>query len=192
MFNVEAVLELFNCYSFIAIPLSIIISVIIAIAGVIPSVFVTGANILFFGPIKGFFISLMGEVIGAYISFYIYRKGFKKQIEKIDINKYRILKGIVNGEGIKAFIFIIEGRVIPFLPSGFITFAAAVSKVDIKNFILATAIGKVPSILLEALVSYDLININENYIRLITTLIFLIIGYIVLKKKIKLWWRLSS
>ncbi|MGL5615134.1 MAG: TVP38/TMEM64 family protein [Sarcina sp.] len=186
MFTIETILELFNNYSFIAIPLSIAISVIIAILGVIPSVFVTGANILFFGSIKGFVISLLGEVIGAYISFYIYRAGFKKQIEKIDINKYRILKGIVNGEGIKAFIFIIEGRIIPFLPSGFVTFAASVSKVRVKDFIIATAIGKIPSILLEALVSYDLININENYIRLIITLVFLIIGYIVLKKKIKL------
>ncbi|SQA14989.1 Uncharacterised protein [Streptococcus agalactiae] len=54
MFSVNDIVNFFNNYSEIAVILSLFISIIIAILGVIPSVFVTGANILFFGPIFGF------------------------------------------------------------------------------------------------------------------------------------------
>lgn len=79
MFSIDSVVELFNQYNNIAVLISLLISIGIALSGVIPSVFVTGANILFFGPINGFLISLLGETIGGYITFKIYRLGFKKK-----------------------------------------------------------------------------------------------------------------
>ncbi len=156
------------------------VSIIIAVAGVLPSFFVTGANIIFFGPIKGFFISLLGEVIGAYVSFYIYRSGFKKKIEEQELDKYKLLKSIVKSEGKKAAILVGESRLLPFIPSGFVTLAASISNINIKEFIIATTIGKIPSIALEALVSYDLININ--YMRLLLTIASIVVIYITLKK----------
>ena len=68
MFSIDSVVELFNQYNNMAIAISLLISVAIALSGVIPSVFVTGANILFFGPINGFLISLLGESIGGYLA----------------------------------------------------------------------------------------------------------------------------
>lgn len=174
-----------EAYSFIAIPISLIVSIVIAVAGFLPSFFVTGANIIFFGPIKGFFISLLGEVMGAYITFYIYRKGIKNRIEDQELDKYRLLRGIIKSEGKKAAILVGEGRLLPFIPSGFVTLAAAISNINIKEFIIATSIGKIPSIALEALVSYDLININYNYMRLFLTIASVIIIYITLKKFVK-------
>lgn len=161
------------------------VSIAIAVAGFLPSFFVTGANIIFFGPIKGFFISLLGEVMGAYITFYIYRKEFKNRIEDQELDKYKLLKGIIKSKGKRAAILVGEGRLLPFIPSGFVTLAAAISNINIKEFIIATAIGKIPSIALEALVSYNLININYNYMRLFLTIISIIIIYITLKKFVK-------
>lgn len=178
-------MQVLEAYSFIAIPISLIVSIVIAVAGVLPSFFVTGANIIFFGPIKGFFISLLGEVMGAYITFYIYRKGFKNRIEDQELDKYRLLRSIIRSEGKKAAVLVGEGRLLPFIPSGFVTLAAAISNINIKEFIIATAIGKIPSIALEALVSYDLININYNYMRLFLTIVSVIIIYITLKKFVK-------
>lgn len=178
-------MQVLEVYSFIAIPISLMVSIAIAVAGFLPSFFVTGANIVFFGPIKGFFISLLGEVMGAYITFYIYRKGFKNRIEDQELDKYKLLKGIIKSKGKKAAILVGEGRLLPFIPSGFVTLAAAISNINIKEFIIATAIGKIPSIALEALVSYNLININYNYMRLFLTIISIIIIYITLKKFVK-------
>ena len=69
----DNVLRLLSEYSQYAIIISILISIIIAILGLVPSVFVTGANLIFFGPFLGFIVSLAGETIGNYISFKLYK-----------------------------------------------------------------------------------------------------------------------
>jgi uncharacterized membrane protein YdjX (TVP38/TMEM64 family) len=181
MFNLDNIVNLFQEYSMYAIPISLFISTIIALLGVIPSIFVTGANIVFFGPFLGFIISLLGETIGGYITFIVYRLGFKKGVENIK-NKHRLLNAIVEAEGKKVGFLIFEGRLIPFIPSGFVTLAASVSNVNGITFNIATFLGKIPSIALEALVSYDLINIEQNYIRLAFTLIAIVLLYFTLKK----------
>lgn len=182
MFNVNDMLEILKNNSSIAIPISIFISIGISLAGIFPSVFVTGANIVFFGPIQGFIISLIGETIGAYITFIVYRLGFKKRIEKFT-DKQSLLTKIVNSNGKSAGLLICQGRIIPFMPSGIITLAASISNVDGITFIVATLIGKTPSIALEALVSYELINIYNNWIRLSITVISLIFILLTLKKE---------
>jgi uncharacterized membrane protein YdjX (TVP38/TMEM64 family) len=174
MFNISDIIEVFKNNSSMAVPISLLISIAISLMGVLPSVFVTGANIVFFGPVQGFLISLLGETTGAYITFTVYRLGFKKKIEEFT-DKHKLLSEIVNSEGKKAGLLICEGRIIPFIPSGFVTLAASISNVNIKVFTVATLIGKAPSIALEALVSYDIINIYNNWLRLAITIIALIL-----------------
>lgn len=181
MINSDSLIQIFNEYSSIAIPISLFLSIIISLLGILPSIFITGANILFFGPIKGFIISLLGEVIGAAITFKVYRIGFKKGVESIG-GKYKLIDALINSEGKRASLLVFEGRLIPFMPSGFVTLAASLSNINILRFSIATFIGKAPSIILEALVSYDLLNISENYIRLGITIISLVVLAITLKK----------
>ncbi|MBQ6820411.1 MAG: VTT domain-containing protein [Clostridium sp.] len=182
MFNIDNIIGIFQEFTIYSIPISLILSIIIALLGVVPSVFVTGANIAFFGPIKGFIISLAGEVIGGYITFLIYRFGFKRGLENIK-DKNKLLKLIVEGNGKKTGFLIFEGRLLPFIPSGFITLAAAISSVNALTFTIATFFGKIPSIALEALISYDLINIQQNYIRLLISIISVFLLYFTLRKK---------
>ncbi|MGL5086899.1 MAG: TVP38/TMEM64 family protein [Clostridium sp.] len=184
MFNIESVLSIFREFSIIAMPISLILSIAIALSGVIPSVFVTGANIIFFGPFYGFIISLIGETIGAHITFLVYRKGFKNGAEKLT-HKYDLVRKIVESKGRKTALLIFEGRLVPFIPSGFITLAASISSVNIYYFTLATLIGKIPSIALEALVSYDLINIKENFLRFGITIVAIILIFINIKNRDK-------
>jgi uncharacterized membrane protein YdjX (TVP38/TMEM64 family) len=174
MFNINDMLEILKNNSSMAIPISLLISIGISLAGILPSVFITGANIIFFGPVKGFLISLLGETIGAYVTFTVYRLGFKKKIEKL-IDKHRLISKIVNSDGKKAGLLIFQGRIIPFIPSGMVTLAASISNVNSIIFMIATLIGKIPSIALEALVSYDIINVYDNWIRLVITVIALIL-----------------
>ncbi|KMT22285.1 TVP38/TMEM64 family protein [Clostridium cylindrosporum] len=182
MFSVNDMVEVLRSNSTIAIPISLLVSIIISLIGVLPSVFVTGANIVFFGPINGFLISLLGEVIGAYITFKVYRLGFKKRIEKIT-DKYKLISKIASSSGKWVGLLIFQGRLIPFVPSGLVTLAASISSVNASVFNIATIFGKAPSIALEALVSYDVINIQENFIRLIITIIGLLLLMITIRKK---------
>lgn len=182
MFNADNLISIFEQYRNMAVVISLLISIGISLAGVLPSIFVTGANIIFFGPINGFVISLMGETIGGYITFKLYRAGFKKKAEFFK-GRHRLLQELVDSSGRKAYMLIFEGRLIPFVPSGFVTLAASLSNVNGAGFIIATLIGKIPSILIETLVSYDVINIKQNYVRLIFTMIGLILLMLTIKKK---------
>lgn len=78
----QDVLELFNNYPQYAFLLSISINVLIAVLGVVPSVFLTAANVLFFGFWQGTIISFAGEAIGAFIAFTLYRFGFKEDTKQ--------------------------------------------------------------------------------------------------------------
>ena len=182
MLNVDNMIAIFNEYNNAAFIISIAVSIIIALLGILPSVFVTCANIILFGPLKGFIISLAGETIGGYITFKIYRMGIKKAAYGI-IKNYSILERIHNSSGIRSGIIIFEGRLMPFVPSGFVTFASSLSNVSDSIFIVSTLLGKIPSIFMEVMISYDFINIKENYIRLFIGLLAIILLYITLKKR---------
>ncbi|GAA0066354.1 VTT domain-containing protein [Clostridium sp. CTA-17] len=149
--------------------------------GIVPSVFVTGANIVFFGPINGFLISLLGEVIGGWISFKVYRKGIKRFAGNIE-GKYELIDKIVKSEGRSVGILIFEGRLIPFIPSGLVTLAAAMSKVNSLIFIIATFLGKIPSILLEVLASYGVILAYQKNIKLVIGIFSLILLFLTVKR----------
>lgn len=150
----ENLLHLFKEYPQLAVIISICISILIAVLGLVPSVFITAANILFFGFINGTLISFLGEAIGAGIAFLLYRKGFKKIAQK-SLHKYPALNRLMNAENKQAFFLIFSLRLIPFVPSGLITFAAAVGKVSFLIFIVSSSLGKLPALLLEAWSVYE-------------------------------------
>lgn len=145
----DNLIRLFNEYHQFAILISICISIVVAVLGVVPSVFVTAANVIFFGFWYGAFISFLGEAIGAAIAFLLYRKGFKKAAGQ-RLNNYARVKKLLNSNGKEAFYLIFSLRLIPFVPSGLITFAAAIGKVGVGIFILASSLGKIPALLMEA------------------------------------------
>ncbi len=149
--------------------------------GVFPSVFVTAANILFFGFWNGTFISFLGEAIGAGIAFVLYRRGFKKKIEK-GLDKYPKVKRLINADDKEAFYLVFSLRLIPFVPSGLITFAAAVGKVTFLIFILASSLGKLPALLMEAYSVYEVTQFGWQG-KIILVVVALSLLYWVIKKK---------
>lgn len=82
-------------------------------------------------------------------------------------------------------MLIFEGRLLPFVPSGFVTLAAAMSKVNSLTFIIATFWGKIPSILLEVLVSYGVIEASQKNIKIVIVIISLILIYLTIGKRKK-------
>ncbi len=150
----DYLLQLFKTYPHLAIVISICISILIAVIGIIPSVFITAANILFFGFWNGTFISFAGEAIGAAIAFVLYRKGFKHAVEE-KLQQYPKVKRLMNAGNTEAFYLVLSLRLIPFVPSGLVTFAAAMGKVSFTIFVLASSLGKIPALLMEAYSVYE-------------------------------------
>ena len=82
-------------------------------------------------------------------------------------------------------------RTLPYFPSGILTALGAVSKMSVRDYIIATFIGKLPSTALEVIIGHDIVNYKQNLDRLaiIATMVALIYGYLLWerwkKKKIE-------
>ena len=177
---VNSLLQLFKEHQDLALIISICASIVIALLGVVPSVFITAANILFFGFWNGLFISFLGEAVGAGIAFFMYRKGFKKRVEK-NLDKYPKIKKSINAPDKEAFYLILSMRLMPFVPSGLITFAAAVGKVSLLNFIIASSVGKIPALLIEGYSVYEITQFGWQG-KIILAVIAVALVYWVIKK----------
>ncbi|MDQ0273420.1 TVP38/TMEM64 family protein [Cytobacillus purgationiresistens] len=170
------ILNWFDTSGIYAIWISILLNIIISIIGILPSFFITAANISFFGFENGLFISIIGEALGAIFSFYLYRKGIdklrKKNIIKVK-NKY--LDRLLEARGSEAFLLIVALRIFPYIPSGVVTLVSAGSKVGIINFSIASTIGKIPALFIEAYSIYQILNWNwQGKIILVLVSIFIV------------------
>ena len=150
----EALLQAFQQHPHLALLVSLGISIVIAVLGLVPSFFITAANILFFGFWQGVAISFLGEALGAVVAFYLYRKGFKEGSAH-QLEKYKRAKILLEADDTKAFWLVFSLRLIPFVPSGLITFAAAIGRVSALVFLVSSSLGKLPALLLEGYAVYE-------------------------------------
>ncbi|RFU67491.1 DedA family protein [Peribacillus saganii] len=166
-----------------AIIISILINVVISVAGVIPSVFITAANITVFGFGIGLVISFLGECIGALVSFWLYRKGIQRLNPKL-LKKNKWLVKLQHTHGKDAFVIIIMLRILPFVPSGMINLAAALSKTSITVFFIASSLGKLPALFIEAYSVQHVLEstMRENIILAVIAFVIFIVFYIVRKR----------
>lgn len=151
---VESLLDLLHDYREWAILLSISVSILVAILGVLPSYFITGANLIFFGFWFGLFLSFIGEALGAIVAFLLYRMGFKRVLQK-QLEAYPRAQRLINARGREAFLLVLSLRLLPFMPSGVVTFGGAVGQISFLSFAIASSIGKVPALLFEAFAVYQ-------------------------------------
>lgn len=170
----ETFLQLLGHAGLFAIFISVVTNIIVSIMGVLPSVFITAANLSFFGLYYGLLISIIGEGLGALFSFVLYRKGLKKW--RLKDFQHPVMLKLKNLEGSKAFWVIFSLRILPFIPSGVITLGSAFSKVSLTVFAISSTLGKIPSLIIEAGAIYGFIQVDLKWkIIIIVTSILLMI-----------------
>lgn len=179
----QQLLDLFNNYPEYAILVSIAGNILIAVLGVVPSVFLTAANILFFGFIPGTIISFIGEATGAFVAFLLYRYGFKKGANE-HLSRYQPVQKLLLLQGREAFYAIVSLRLIPFVPSGIVTFAAAIGRIKWITFLLASSLGKIPALVFEAYAAWQVTAFGWQG-KLILLLCGLYLLYVLFVKKSK-------
>jgi uncharacterized membrane protein YdjX (TVP38/TMEM64 family) len=176
----EAVLQFFQQHPDLALVASLTISILIAVLGLVPSFFVTAANLLFFGFWPGIFVSFGGEALGAVVAFYLYRKGFKKEAAPT-LEKHKRIKSLSEAKGWQAFWLIFSLRLIPFVPSGVVTFAAAIGRVSLFTFLFSSSLGKLPALLLEGYAVYQVTELNWQG-KVILTITAIVLLFFVLRR----------
>ena len=175
------IIHLFEGLGIFAILVSIVLNVVISVLGVVPSFFLTAANISFFGFGQGLLVSIAGEALGAIVSFYLYRKGIKKVTKKVTIQN-RWIQNLKQTGGITAFFLVLALRLAPFVPSGIITLVSAGSKMGIINFSVASTLGKIPALLIEAYSVQTILQFDWQGKMLLAIMSVLIIIFIYWRK----------
>ncbi|MDN4492589.1 TVP38/TMEM64 family protein [Ureibacillus aquaedulcis] len=169
----ETLLQLFEQVGPFALFLSLLINIVISIFGVIPSIFITAANVLFFGYTNGLLVSILGEALGAIASFILYRKWINKFKSK-KMFQHPKIKKLEQTEGMEAFWLILFFRFLPLIPSGVVTLGSSLSKVSLRTFTIASTLGKVPSLIIEASAIYGLMYLETNW-KIIISILFIFI-----------------
>lgn len=139
----------FQAYPEWAVLISLLVSTVVAILGLVPSYFVTAANIGFFGPWLGGFLSWFGEAFGAAVAFVLYRKGWTSVQTRLTLPQKIKALATLNGWNAMRMVFLL--RLMPLMPSGLVTLAAATSQISFVGFVMSSSLGKIPALVLEIL-----------------------------------------
>ncbi|HIU64577.1 MAG TPA: TVP38/TMEM64 family protein [Candidatus Avacidaminococcus intestinavium] len=177
--NVNELIEFLRSFGVWAVVISFFLDILINAVGFLPSIFISTANGILFGLPLGILVSWLAETIGVIISFLLMRYFFRSSAE-IVISKSQNLERLNELSGQKGLQVMAILRTLPYFPSGILTALGAVSKMSVRDYVIANFIGKFPSTALEVIVGHDVINFRQNMDRLalIATLIALIYGYI--------------
>ncbi|RNB88830.1 TVP38/TMEM64 family protein [Brevibacillus nitrificans] len=169
--NVEGLAEWIRSWGILGVIGSIVLNIAISVAGVLPSIFLSGANAIVYGLVGGFFVSLTGEVLGATVAFLVYRYGLQKSKGLQKLEKFSWIHKINESSRIRKGLAIALLRMNPLIPSGVINLGAALTSISFADFLLATLVGKIPSMVFETFVGHDLVYLSENKSRLIISLL---------------------
>lgn len=165
---------------------SVLLMIFQAIAAPLPSFLITGANGIVFGITGGIIISWLGAMAGALVSFYI-AKWFGTSI--LGKKKKKVQEAVESFSSKHGFIVVLVARLVPVVSFDLISYAAGLSQMKLKSFLLATGIGMLPATVIYTIMGHDLINIEQYSERFvlfgILLAILLLIGYLVRNKIVK-------
>lgn len=179
--DVDEIIDYLRPYGIWAMLVSFVINVLINALGFLPSIFISTANGVLFGIGPGIIISWLAECFGVIIGFFLMRSILRHSAELL-INKSPYLKKVDEFSSQNGFKMMLFARSLPYFPSGIITAVGAISSISVKDYILATLIGKFPSTALEVIVGHDIVNYEENMARLAVVVLFVCAIYF------GLWW----
>lgn len=107
----------------------------------VPGTVLTTAGGVLFGVVLGTILSVIGAVIGSVIAFYLARRLGREQVEQIAGPRVEKLDAWISRNGFLAVLYV---RLIPFFPFNVLNYAAGVTSVRGRSYVLGTAIGIIP------------------------------------------------
>lgn len=169
-----------------SLPLIIATAIMMALFPIIPYPVVGGAIGAALGPALGATVTWIGSSAASILMFLFVRYVFQHWGERA-LHRYpRIHRLTVLFEQ-NAFLAILFARLLPFVPSIIINVYAALSRVSFSSYAIASSIGKIPAMLLFAVVGDNLVSNPRNIaITLAVYAVFLGVTFGIYKL-----WRLS-
>lgn len=142
--NVEGLTEYISSFGYGAIAITIFMIVLTNMTG-LPSIPFLTVNGVIFGLLPGIVISWIGEVLGNILGFVIMRTVLRDKARKL-VERSHLTEKLDKYSTIKTIAL---ARAIPYSPNLVITAVASMSRISFANHLVATIIGKVPSVIVE-------------------------------------------
>ena len=161
-------------YESMAVVFAFLLTLFVNALGFPPAIIFSTANTLIFGIFWGIVISVAAETVGVTISFLLLRFFFREQAEQI-ISKSKFLSKIDHYSGEKGFVIMLIARMVPYVPSALLNAVGALSSLSLKDYFIASLIGKFPSTGIEAIIGHDTILQEEDPTRIIVVVIFAVV-----------------
>jgi uncharacterized membrane protein YdjX (TVP38/TMEM64 family) len=145
-----------------------------------PFFLIAAANVLVLGFTRGLIINYISACLGAFLAFLFARYLGHAWVER-KMARFPKLREFNKKMETEGFFYVLLGRLISFFPSSIINYGGGISKIKLRDFVLATLIGKFPIIFLECIIAHDLQHwklYRGRVLLLLSFFIFIImIGY---------------
>ncbi|WP_166244021.1 TVP38/TMEM64 family protein [Paenibacillus turpanensis] len=143
--------------------LVIVMATVMALFPVIPYPIVGGVIGAAYGPALGGIMTWTGSTIASILMFLFVRYGYQDWGKKV-LHKYKNIERTTVLFEKNAFLFILFARMIPFIPSIIVNVYAALSRVSFGMYAIPSSLGKIPAMLLFALVGDSLLTEPRNVV----------------------------
>ncbi|WP_078427019.1 TVP38/TMEM64 family protein [Alkalihalobacterium alkalinitrilicum] len=166
-----------NMYARDFILLTMIVATLLSLFPIIPYPIIGGIVGAAFGPALGAFVIWVGSSAASIIMFLVVRYSFQDWGNAI-LRNYKPLEKITVLFEKNAFFVIFLTRLIPIIPSIIVNIYSALSRVSFMNYAIASSLGKMPSMLLFAIVGNTLVtNPRDLIIILLLYILFVVIVF---------------
>ncbi|WP_315115183.1 VTT domain-containing protein [uncultured Clostridium sp.] len=151
----------------------IILQIAQVVIFIIPGEIIQTAGGYIFGTVRGTIFSIIGISIGATILFLLTKKYKEKLVDKLIPNSIKTkFEKILNCKKINLIVFLIY--LLPGIPKDGLTFLCALTKMNLKDFILYSSLGRMPALVVSCYYGQSLALGNKSMI-IIGTIIILMI-----------------
>ncbi len=146
-----------------------------SIVAPIPEIPLSMASGLLYGNFRGFLLAWVGVILGAWANFIIARVVGRPFIERFFKGKQlRRFDQLVEEYGELAILI---GRLLPFIPFDFLSYAAGITIIRWWRFLFYTALGALPSTLAFVLLGKQLVDFNLFYLLFSIGILVLTFGF---------------
>lgn len=134
-----------------------VLATLFALFPIIPYPLIGGVIGAAYGPILGSLVTWIGSSLASIIMFSFVRYGYQDWGKKW-LYRYEHLAKVTTLFERNAFMTIFMTRLIPIIPSIIINVYSAISKVSFLRYTIASSLGKMPSMILFAVVGNSIVN----------------------------------
>ena len=141
--DVVVIKEYILSFGILAPIVSFLLMIFQSIAAPLPAFLITFANAALFGWVLGAMLSWFSALVGAILCFYIARWLGRDVVEKLTSRTaLESVDGFFDKHGKYAILI---ARLLPFISFDIVSYAAGLTKIKLKDFVIATAIGQLPA-----------------------------------------------